>query len=123
MVGQPVFPPGERPRPSSCAENRFAGEGGSLDPSFRAAAGPVVALGHQQLGEKPAIRHLITGCCFGKFWELGSDGGQPQHAARLVDGSIRSLFRQPAVAFERSHGLSPSTAERSVGRLGRSSWS
>ena len=37
------------------------GNAGGLDPAFGAAAGPVVALGHQQFGEEPAVGHLLPG--------------------------------------------------------------
>jgi len=45
-----------------------------LDAPFGAAAGQVVALGHQQFGEEPAIGHLVPGGCFGQFGELDPDG-------------------------------------------------
>jgi hypothetical protein len=93
-----------------------------LDPPFGASPGPVVTLGHQQLGEEPAIGHLVTGGGFGQFGELGPDGGQPEHAACLVNGGVGGLFGQSAMAFER-HGISPWMAGRSAGCRSRSSWS
>jgi hypothetical protein len=74
------------------------------------------------LGEEASIRHLVAGCGFGEFGELGPDGGQPEHPAGLVDGGVGGLFGQSAVAFY-GHGVSPLAVERSAGRLGRSSWS
>jgi len=41
------------------AQGLLPREAGCLDPSLRAPAGPVVALGHQQLGEEAAVGHLI----------------------------------------------------------------
>lgn len=41
--------------------------------------GPVVALGQEEFGEKAEVGHLLAAGC--EFWNLGSDGRQPQHPA------------------------------------------
>jgi hypothetical protein len=43
------------------AQAFVAGERGGFDPAFGAAAGPVVTLGHEQLGEEPAVGQLVAG--------------------------------------------------------------
>ena len=102
------------------AQRLLPGEPGGLDPPFGAAAGAVVALGHQQLGEEAAVGHLLAGGGLGQLGELGADGGQAQHPAGLVDGGVGGLLGQPA-AGPGVHGVAfPSCVAR---RGWRSSWS
>jgi hypothetical protein len=75
-----------------------ARKGGGLDPALGTPAGPVVALGHQQLGQKRPIRHLVAGGAVGQLGELLPDGGQPQQAAGLVDRGDGGFFGQSALA-------------------------
>jgi len=96
----------------------FPGEPGGLDPPFGAAADAVIALGHQQLGEEGAVGHLLVGSSLGQVGELSTDGGQPQHPAGLLDGSIGGLLGQPVTGLG-IHGLVPSVAWRGW----RSNWS
>ena len=101
------------------AQGFLPGEPGSLDPPFGAAAGAVVAFGHQQLGEEGAVGHLLAGGGLGQVGELGADGGQAEHPACLLDGGVGCLLGQP-VAWLGVHGLAvPSRAVR----WRRSSWS
>ncbi len=60
------------------AQRLLPGEGGGLEAAFGAAPVAVVALGHQQLGQEPAVGHLVADGSLGQFGELGTDGGQPQ---------------------------------------------
>lgn len=57
------------------------GNPASADAVLGASAGAVVAFGHQQLGQEPAVAVLFTFGVVGEPVELGVDGGQPQHAA------------------------------------------
>ena len=93
---------------SKSAQPLLAGEPGGLDPAVGAAAVAVVAFGHQQFGEEPAVGQLFAGGGVGELGELGADGGQPQHPAGLVDRGVGGLLGQSAVAFERRHDASPS---------------
>jgi hypothetical protein len=95
-------------------------EPGGLDPALGAAAGAVVALGHEQLGEEPAVGHLLAGGGLGQVGELGADRGQVQHAAGLVDGGVGGLLgHAPAGLGGHGHVGVPSCAVRRW----RSSWS
>ena len=100
------------------AQRLLAGEPGGLDLALGAAAGAVVALGHEHLGEETAVGHLLAGGGVGEVGELGADGGQVQHAAGLVDGGVGGLLGQSAAGLG-CHGRVPSCAVR----LRRSSWS
>jgi hypothetical protein len=78
----------------------LAGEPCCLDPAFGAAALPVLALGHQQLGQEPAVGELLTVGGIGNGGELGAQGRQPQHPACLVDRGVSGGFGQPALMVE-----------------------
>ncbi len=71
------------------------GEPGALDPAFGAAAGPVVALGHQQLGQERAVGHLL----------MGRGVGDAGNSARIV-GS-RSIRHAWSVAASAACSVSP----------------
>jgi hypothetical protein len=58
------------------------GEPGGLDPSFGAAAGAVVAFGHEQLGEEGAEGHLLA------------DSGQPAAPEPAADQPEVTACRQ-----------------------------
>jgi len=73
----------------------------------------VVALGHQQLGEEPAVGHLLAGGGLGHLGEPGADRGQPQHPAGLVDRGIGGLLGQSAPAHC-AHQVVPSPAPCAV---------
>jgi hypothetical protein len=104
---------------SPIRQQRFlAGEPGGPDLAFGPAAGAVVALGHEQLGEEAAVGHLLAGGGLGEVGELGADGGQVQHAAGLLDGGVGGLLGQSAAGLG-GHGRVPSCAVR----VRRSSWS
>jgi len=76
------------------------GEPGSLDLALRAAAGVVVALGHEHLGEEAAVGHLLAGGGVGEVGELGADGGQAQHPAGVL--LVRSRIQLSRVLPSRS---------------------
>lgn len=57
-----------------------------LDPALRSPPGPVVALGHQQLGQEPAAGHLFLHRPVGDVGKLVADVREPQHAAGGVNG-------------------------------------
>ena len=98
-------------------------EAGGLDPAFGAAAAPVVAFGHQQFGEEPAVGHLFPGGGLGEVGELGAQGGQAQDPAGGVDRGVGGGLGQAAVALD-GHDGSPWLAGRVAGGRGRrSSWS
>lgn len=63
-------------------------ESGGFDPSSAAAPWPVPALGHQQLGRKPAVGQLLSLGGIGGRDKLGAQCGQAQHPASLVDGGL-----------------------------------
>jgi hypothetical protein len=65
------------------------GEAGVVDAAGGAAVVPVVALGHQQLGEEAEVGQLLTLGCGGDLVEPAADGRQPQHAGGGVDGLAR----------------------------------
>jgi hypothetical protein len=75
-------------------------EAGSLDPAFGAASAPVVAFGHQQLGEEPAVSHLLPGGGLGEVGELGPQGRQAQDPAGGVDRGVGGGLGQAAVALD-----------------------
>jgi hypothetical protein len=100
------------------AQRFLAGEPGGLDLALGAAAGAVVALGHEHLGEEAPVGHLLAGGGVGEVGELGADGGQVQHPAGLVDGGVGGLLGQSAARLG-GHGRVPSCAVRRW----RSSWS
>jgi hypothetical protein len=105
------------------ADRLVAREAGGLDPPLGAAPGPVVALGHQQFGQEPAVGHLVVGGGLGQLGVLGADGGQVQQPAGLVDGGAGGLLGQSAVALD-GHGASSWRAGGFAGCLrNRSSWS
>ena len=56
----------------------LAGEPGGGDPAGRAASVAVVALGHEQLGEAPAVGQLLALCGVG---DLGEPGAKAWSAA------------------------------------------
>jgi hypothetical protein len=60
------------------AQRLFPGEAGGFDPALGAAAGAVVAFGHQQLGEKGAIGHLLAGGGLGQLGKLGADADRSE---------------------------------------------
>lgn len=70
------------------AQRLVAWEPGGFDASFGAAAGAVVAFGHQQLGQKAAVAHLLAFGDLGHVLELGADRRQPQHPAGGVDRGV-----------------------------------
>lgn len=82
------------------------GEARGFDPALATAAVAVVALGHQQLGQEPAVGHLIADRGVGELGELAAHRGQPQVAAGGIDGGISSLFGQAAVTGD-AHGGAP----------------
>ncbi|MFD7714175.1 hypothetical protein, partial [Streptomyces sp. NPDC059786] len=68
--------PGQTPAHSrSLIPNTTTRDTIRLDASFGAAAGTVVALGHQKFGGEPAVRHLAAG---------GDSGRTDFHAALTV---------------------------------------
>ena len=69
-----------------------AGEPGAADLPLGAAAVAVVAFGHEQLGEEPAVGELLTLGLVGGLGELAADGGQPQHPAGGVDRGVGGLL-------------------------------
>jgi hypothetical protein len=52
------------------AQRLLSWERGGFDPAVGAATGAVVAFGHKQLGEKPAVGHLLPGRGVGDLGEL-----------------------------------------------------
>ena len=86
-----------------------------FDPAFGTAACPVVAFGHEQLGQEAAVGHLVAGGGLGEVTELTADGRQAQQPAGGVDRCVGGLFGESSVA---SHGRFPSAVRG--GR--RSSW-
>ena len=62
-----------------------AGEPGAADLPLGAAAVAVLAFGHEQFGEEPAVGELLPLGLVGGAGELAADGGQPQHPAGGVD--------------------------------------
>ena len=87
-----------------------AREGGGFDAAFGAAAGPIVALGHEQFGEEAAVGHLVAGGGFGEIGELGSDSGQAQQPAGGIHCGVSGLFGQSSVAT--GHDPVPSARRR-----------
>jgi len=75
------------------------GEFGCGQPPGRAPAVPVVALGHEQLGEEPAVGQLLALRGLGQLDEPGAHRGQPQHPAGLVDRGDRGRVGQPGPTF------------------------
>lgn len=73
-------------------------ESGRLDPPLRTAAGPVVALGHQQFGEEAPVGHLILHRPVGDVGELVADRRQSQEPAGAVDGGVGGLLGQASLA-------------------------
>lgn len=68
-------------------------EPGRLDPPFRASAGPVVALRHQQLGEEAAVGHLVLGGTVGDVGELVADRRQAVSVAVVAACSVSPRWR------------------------------
>jgi hypothetical protein len=81
------------------------GNAAALIRRFGAAPGPIVALGHQQLREEPAVGHLIAGRGLGEVTELAADGGQAQQPASGIDRRVGGLFGEPSMT---GHGRIPS---------------
>jgi hypothetical protein len=56
-----------------------------MDAAGGAAAVPIVAFGHHQLGEEAEVGQLLALGCAGDLFEPAADGGQPQHPGGGVD--------------------------------------
>jgi len=103
------------------AQRLVAWEPSGLDASFGAAAGAVVAFGHQQLGQKAAVAHLLAFGDLGHVLELGADRRQPQHPAGGVHRGIGGQFGQAATpgrghqGFILSIGVSAATIRHNAG--------
>jgi hypothetical protein len=67
-----------------------------VDAAGGAAAVPVVALGHHQLGEEAEVGQLLPLGGGGDLLEPAADGGQPQHPGSGVDRGDRGLLADPA---------------------------
>ena len=69
-----------------------AGEPGAADLPLGAAAVAVLAFGHEQLGEEPAVGELLPLGLVGGLGELAADGGQPQYPAGGAGRGVRGFL-------------------------------
>lgn len=79
------------------------GEARGLDPSFRTAPGPVVALRHQQLSEEATVGHLILARPVGDLGELVADRRKPQQTTRSASRSSSRQHAEPYGSSSRQH--------------------
>lgn len=107
-------------RSRTCAETCRGGEPGGLDAALGAAAGPVVALRQEELGEEAETGHLLAFSGFGHIRELGPDGGQAEHAACLDDAGGGGLLGESSLAGKGHGDLLYDWVGRSGGRSRRS---
>jgi hypothetical protein len=73
-------------------------EAGGFDSTGGAPAGPVVALGEQQLGEEATVGHLLLLRRNEHLLDPGPNRRQPQRAAGLVNGRFGGLLGYPTTA-------------------------